>query len=228
MRVVAYARVSTEEQAESGLGVEAQIKAIGEECRRRGWRLLYQAVDEGVSAKYGVERPALNQARQLCRDGEADILIAAKLDRFARSARFLAELIAEADSKKQGYRLVFLDMGGIDTGTAAGKMFCQMLGVFAEFERDLVSERTINALAAKAARGEPLGRPKEILAAVEGKIIELGNAGLSHRRIAQHLNHEGIPAPRGGEWGRSTIAAVLRRARRQSGEEDVELDAVAA
>lgn len=211
MKVIGYVRVSTDEQALSGLGMEAQQAAIVAEVQRRGWELVRWAVDEGVSAKYGVERPALTAARASCRAGEADGLVAMKLDRFARSARFLAELLAEADDRRQGYAIVFLDLGGVDTTTAIGRMFVQLMGVFAEFERDLIAERTRSALAAKVARGERVGAERQIPGHVEDRIRLLSDQRVSTRRIAAMLENDGVPTPRGGKWSHSTIAEVLRR-----------------
>lgn len=211
MKVIGYVRVSTEEQALSGLGMEAQQAAILAEVNRRGWTLVRWAVDDGVSAKYGVPRPALEAARAECVAGVADGLVAMKLDRFARSARFLSELLAEADSRRNGYAIVFLDMGGVDTTTAVGKMFVQLMAVFAEFERDLIAERTKAALAAKVARGERVGAERQIPPHVEARIRLLSDNRVSTRGIAAILTDDGVPTPRGGSWSHSTVAEVLRR-----------------
>jgi DNA invertase Pin-like site-specific DNA recombinase len=212
MKAIGYVRVSTEEQAVSGLGIDAQKAAILNEVRYRGWELIRWAVDDGVSGKHGVSRPALEDARKDCIAGTDMVLVAMKVDRFTRSASFLADLMREASHPRKGYRLVFLDMGGVDTGTPAGKMFVMMTGVFAEFERDLISQRTKDALAAKVARGERVGAARVIPRDVEVRIRTLRHdERLSMRQIAVRLQHDGVPTPRGGHWQHSTVAEVLRR-----------------
>ena len=149
-----YSRVSTDEQAGSRNGLEAQRSAIDAEAARRGWTVEHYA-DEGVSGRY--INAHLQQALQLLASGQGDGLIVAKLDRLARSIVHAANIIDAAQA--QGWSLVVLDIN-LDLSTAAGRMMARTVVNFAEYERELISERTKAGLAAKKARGERIGRPK--------------------------------------------------------------------
>jgi DNA invertase Pin-like site-specific DNA recombinase len=116
MRVVGYVRVSTEEQAVSGAGLEAQRRAIVAECRRRGWELVETIEDAGYSAK-DLKRPGVQEALRALEAGEAKALVVAKLDRRSRSMLDFAALMATA--QKQHWTLVALDCA-VDTSTPAG------------------------------------------------------------------------------------------------------------
>ena len=115
---VGYLRVSTEEQADSGLGLEAQRAVIEAEVARRGWELVEVLVDAGASGKSLSGRPALAEALALVRSGEADVLVVAKLDRLSRSRLDFAGLMADAQAR--GWLLVALDLG-MDLSTPAGE-----------------------------------------------------------------------------------------------------------
>lgn len=149
-----YCRVSTEEQADSRNGLEAQRAAIDAEVGRRGWTVEHYA-DEGVSGKY--INGDLREVLQLLASGQGEGLIVAKLDRLARSVVHAANIIENAQA--QGWSLVVLDLS-LDLTTAAGRLMARTVVNFAEYERELISERTKAGLAAKKQRGEPIGRPR--------------------------------------------------------------------
>src|SRR5436190_24324608 len=158
MRVLGYVRVSTEEQAVSRAGLEAQRTAIIAECKRRGWQLVSILEDAGYSAK-DLKRPAIKAALEMLRSGDAGGLVVAKLDRLSRSMLDFTAIMAKA--QKQGWALVALDCA-VDTTSPAGEAMTHVLATFAQFERRLIGQRTREALAAKREQGVRLGRPPSI------------------------------------------------------------------
>jgi site-specific DNA recombinase len=151
MIVVGYVRVSTQEQAESRLGLEAQRAAITAWAASRGLELtIYE--DAGITGTSMEKRPALEQA--LCAAKDGAVMVAYSLSRFARSTRDM--LIIAERLKRQGADLVSLTES-IDTTTATGRLVFTLLSALSQFERDLTSERTKAALAALKARGVKLG-----------------------------------------------------------------------
>jgi DNA invertase Pin-like site-specific DNA recombinase len=208
MRVIGYVRVSTEEQAVSGAGLEAQRRAIIAECKRRGWELVETLEDAGYSAK-DLKRPAVQEALRTLEAGEAKALVVAKLDRLSRSMLDFAAMMATA--QKQSWALVALDCA-VDTSTPAGEAMAHVLATFGQFERRLIGQRTKEALAAKKASGVRLGRPPTVPQSVVRRIQRLRARGLSLRSIAENLNDAGVPTAQGGkEWYAATVRHVLLR-----------------
>lgn len=204
--LIAYLRVSTEEQANSGLGLEAQRAAITAAAAGQGLEIVEWCIDEGRSAKT-LDRPELNRALSAVQSGQAAGLVVSRLDRLSRR---LTDLLALVDrAQREGWRLVALDLG-VDTATAPGRFVASMLGAVAELERNLVSERTKAALAAKKARGDRLGRPVTLPAETRRLIADLRAEGLTLRAIGAELDRRGVPTARGGAWAPATVAAVLR------------------
>lgn len=212
MKVLGYARVSTEEQALSGLGIAAQKAAIEAECERRGWDLETVYVDDGVSGKHGTIRPAQLQVMSQVMSREVDGIMIAKLDRWCRSTREVQAVLEASTDRKSGFVFVPLDMAMVDTSTATGKLFATLVAAIAEWERDVISERTISALAAKKAMGVKLGRPRTIDPSTEALILEL-TEGMSYRKVARELTRRGIPTPAGRQtsWSHTTVAQVATR-----------------
>jgi DNA invertase Pin-like site-specific DNA recombinase len=210
-KVVGYVRVSTAEQGDSGLGLEAQRSAIRAECDRRGWILVVMLEDAGDSGKTLNGRPALATALQMVSAGEGAGIVVAKLDRLSRSLIDFVGLVARAQA--EGWNVVALDLG-IDLSTPAGEAMASVMATFAQFERRLISQRTKDALAVKRSQGIRLGRPPSTGAALENRVRRLRDKGHSLQAIADRLNHEGVPTPRGGlEWRPSTLHRVIRRVR---------------
>lgn len=230
-RVLAYLRVSTEQQAESGGGVGAQRMAIELYAKMQGWDDLTFIEDPAWSAK-SLDRPQLNQALAALAAGEADILLAAKLDRVSRSVKDFAHLLDTARS--EGWRLVLIDPG-VDTSTASGEMVANMMASAAQYERRIIGQRTKDALAAKKAAGVRLGRPAALSLDVVKRIVDERAAGRGLREIAEGLTADrvttakvlrdrarrakaiaegqpvdSLPEPVGeGTWGTSGVQAVL-------------------
>ena len=210
MRVVAYARVSTEEQGLSGAGLEAQRAAILAECERRGWALVESFEDVGASGK-DLKRPGVQAALEVLSRGEASALVVAKLDRLSRSMLDFAGVMASA--QKQSWALVALDCA-VDTTTPAGEAMAHVLATFAQFERRLIGQRTREALAIKRKEGVRLGRPSAVSPKLAERIRAERAGGATLRQIADRLNQESVPTPRGGsEWRPSSLAGVLSRQR---------------
>ncbi len=203
MKVLGYIRVSTEEQASSGLGLAAQEAVLRAEAERRGWELEI-VVDAGVSGATVVRRPALCAALARLARGEAIGLVAQKLDRLSRSVADFAGLVERARSER--WSLICLDLG-VDTSTATGEAMAGMVAVFAQMERRLTGERTISALAAKKAGGARLGRPRLLADEAMVRAVALRAEGLTLRAVAGTMTAEGYLRPKGGVW---TAAAVQR------------------
>lgn len=211
-RVIAYVRVSTEEQKGSGAGLAAQRAAILAECERRGWALVDVIEDAGYSAK-DLKRPGVRVALDILREGGADALVVAKLDRLSRSMLDFAGIMAAA--QKQGWGLIALDCA-VDTTTPAGEAMANVLATFAQFERRLISQRTKDALAAKRAQGVRLGRPRQLPNPVVARIRREHGQGKTLTEIARELNADGVPTAQGGkQWWPSTVRAILRSAEQQ-------------
>lgn len=206
MRVAAYVRVSTEEQGQSGAGLESQRVAIAAEAERRGWDVAEVFEDKGYSAK-DLRRPGVQSALDALAAGTAEALVVAKLDRLSRSMLDFTSLMARAN--KDGWALVALDCA-VDTTSPGGEMLANVLATFAQFERRLIGQRTKDALAVKRAQGVRLGRPPAIPPDVAKRIRVERKAGAPLRSIAAGLNADGIATPHGGSaWRPSSFASVL-------------------
>jgi DNA invertase Pin-like site-specific DNA recombinase len=151
-RAVLYLRVSTDGQT-----VENQRPALEALCEQRGWQLVQAYSDNGVSgAKGRIQRPGLDTMLKDASRGRFDIVLAWALDRLGRSLFDLLDTLAELEAA--GVALV-LHQQAIDTTTPAGRMFFQITGAFAEFERAMIRSRVKAGLDRAKARGVRLGRP---------------------------------------------------------------------
>ena len=204
-RVIGYARVSTNEQASSGLGLDAQRASIQAEIDRRGWTLVEMVEDAGVSAKT-LERPGIAHALKVLHEGAAGTLLVAKLDRATRSTIDAAKLLER--SQREGWALVALDLG-LDPTTPTGELVATIMAAVAQWERRAIGTRTKDALAAKRAQGVRLGRPSVLPAEVTDRIVSAYQAGMSWSAIARQLDADGVPTAHGGlKWYPATVRKV--------------------
>jgi DNA invertase Pin-like site-specific DNA recombinase len=209
--VVAYIRVSTDEQAATGAGLDVQRAAITAECDRRGWTIVGWHADEGVSGGKAAEaRPGLTAALDAVESGSAAVLMVSKSDRLARSLTTLIDVIGRTE--RVGGMVVATD-GTVDTSTAAGRFTTQIMGSVAELERGLISDRTKAALAIRKAQGVRLGRPSTVPPEVVARITSERAAGATWAAIADGLNADGTPTGQGGsQWFPNTVARIAKRA----------------
>ena len=202
-------RVSSERQSERRAELEAQRRALAAACKRRGWQLL-EAVEEVGCSVNERKRPGLEEALRVLERVDAQALVAAKRDTLSQALLDLAALLAAA--QKQAWALVALDCS-LETTTPAGEAGAHVLAVFAQFERQLISQRTRAALARTRAHGVRLGRPPSISPYVIERIRRERAAGNSLTAIANGLNAERIPTAQGGRrWYPSTVRYTLSRA----------------
>jgi DNA invertase Pin-like site-specific DNA recombinase len=210
-RALAYLRCSTEEQALNGNGLDAQRRTVTAEAERRGWQVEVVA-DEGLSGKY------VNAGLRSCLDqlsaGRADALIVSKLDRLARSVLHSADILNLA--REQGWDLVICDLG-VDLSSPQGRAMANMLATFAEFERDMISVRTREGLAAAKARGKQIGRPRLASSAVVDRIVRSRDQGASFGAIARDLTAATVLSPQGRPtWQASTVRRIYNAATKEA------------
>jgi DNA invertase Pin-like site-specific DNA recombinase len=155
--VIGYIRVSTEDQANSGLGMLAQERAIREYADRMGITISRIYRDEAQSAKSTEKRDGLNRALDECRAGKAKAIVVARVDRAFRSAHDFFAIYEEG--QKGGWNLIPLDLPGVDPTSPQGGMILGIFALFAQYERQLIGTRTREALAELKAQGKPVGRP---------------------------------------------------------------------
>lgn len=205
---VAYYRVSTERQGESGLGLEAQREAV---ARFVGSASLLSEFTEVESGKNHTNRPELHKAIELSRKRKATLVIA-KIDRLARNVHFISGLM------EASVEFVAADM------PQANRLTIHILAAFAEHEREAISQRTKGALQAARKRGARLGNPRwvESIAAARRvkdpiapapQLVEMMRrhraGGMTLRAIAAQLNTLGLRTPKGAQWYASTVRKCL-------------------
>lgn len=207
MRAVGYTRVSTDEQGASGLGLEAQQHAIGLEAKRRGFDLIEPIYVDVASGKSMKRRNNLAAVLEVLDAGDADVLIVAKLDRLARSVSDFCAMVARAEEK--GWALDVVDLN-VDTSTPSGKMMATVMMALAQWEREMIGDRTRNALAAARRQGTQLGRRSNVPPDVLAMIRALKGQGVSLGAIARTLNDAGVPTAQGGKaWYPATVKKIF-------------------
>lgn len=211
MLFVSYYRVSTDKQGRSGLGLDAQRAAVAAFTTGRGHVLAeFTEIESGKKS----DRPQLAAALNVCRKKKARLVIA-KLDRLARNVAFIANLM---DS---GVEFIACDM------PEANRLTLHILAAVAEHEREAISRRTKEALAAAKVRGTRLGNPRPNSSLERGRaklaaqadawhanvrplVVQLQSEGLGLRAIARELNRRGVATARGKQWEHATVSVVLR------------------
>ncbi|MEX2109832.1 MAG: recombinase family protein [Gemmatimonadaceae bacterium] len=219
-KFISYLRVSTKQQGASGLGLEAQQRAVADFLNGGRWKLLDEFIE--VESGKNNERIELQKALRACRLHGATLLVA-KLDRLARNAYFLLGL------QESGVDFVACDM------PAANRLTVGILAMVAEEEARMISARTKAALRAAKARGVKLGTPRNLTHKARRKgtgksyrvraakaarraqdiaptLAEIQSEGASTlAQIAAALNRRKIPAPRGGKWRPVQVSRVISR-----------------
>ena len=179
-RVGIYLRVST-----AGQTVENQRIELRRVAEQRGWVIVGEYVDHGISgAKGRDQRPEFDQLAKDAAGGKLDLVAAWSIDRVGRSLGHLVEFMDELRQQNVG---IYLHQQQVDTSTAAGRAFLQMAGVFAEFERAIIVERVNAGLARARAQGKKLGRPSSVKPRTERRIRELLKLGTGKVKIARTL-----------------------------------------
>jgi DNA invertase Pin-like site-specific DNA recombinase len=214
-KFVAYFRVSTDKQGKSGLGLEAQREAVNAYLNGGRWSLVQEFVE--VESGKRNDRPELAAALAACKKHKAKLIIA-KLDRLSRNLAFIATLM---DSS--------VEFVAVDN-PHANKLTIHILAAVAQHEREMIGQRTRDALKAAKARGKKLGNPKLAEArkrAVQGNkssaaryaanllpiIREIQASGIkSLRGVARALAARGVATARGGAWTPVQVSAILHRA----------------
>ncbi len=205
--MIGYLRVSTEEQALHGYGLDAQEHELVRAFEFYRWDLTEIVREEGASGK-DLDRPRLRHALELIAAGDADGIAVAKLDRLSRSVIDFSDLLDWFEHA--GARFVALDLQ-VDTSQPGGRMVSQVLMAVAEWERGTIAARTKAGLAAKRAQGQPTGRPSvadrpELVDRIQAmRSIE----GMSLQAIADELNEDGVPTLRGAaKWRPSSVQSA--------------------
>ncbi|MDP2949208.1 MAG: recombinase family protein [Chloroflexota bacterium] len=224
-RAALYVRVSTEKQAER-YGIASQVEALVRRAQDNGLVVMPEGrplIDDGYSGE-SLDRPAMNRLRELVRQRLVDVVLAYDPDRLSRR---LSDLLLLADElEAHGVKLEFITQEV--EWSPEGRMFFQMRGVLAEYERAKIRERTMRGAREKARQGKvvsasaPFGYvydPREKTLRVkeeEAKVVRLifyrfANERLSLQGLADKLNRLSIPTPRGrGAWRVSTLGHMLR------------------
>ncbi len=178
-RVALYARVSTDSQT-----VANQLEALREAGQRLGWQVVHEFSDRGISGAKGRDkRPAFDQLLKEVTRGKVDLIASWSVDRLGRSLTDLLGFLGELHAK--GCDL-YLHQQGLDTSTPGGRAMFQMMGVFAEFEREMIRERVTAGMRRAKAAGVAIGRPK-VADDVAQTIRQLRAEGLGMVKIAKQL-----------------------------------------
>lgn len=222
MKVIGYCRVSTDQQVDQGVSLEAQRGKIEAYCDLYNLELVEVILDGGYSAK-SLNRPGIQRVLDMLKRKEAAGLIVYKLDRLTRSVVDMGSLVADYFDK--GLSLVSVSEQ-IDTRTAGGRLVLNVFTSVSQWEREIIGERTRDAMGYKRGRGEFIGEaPFGFKLAEDGvhlqedqeeqkavaSITTLKAEGLSLREIVARLNAEQVPA-RGARWHKTTVARILKKA----------------
>ncbi|WP_052476140.1 recombinase family protein [Cohnella kolymensis] len=218
MKVAIYVRVSTEEQANEGYSIRAQKNQLVDYCRVNEYEISNIYIDEGISAK-DTNRPDLQKLLAAAKEGAFDAVLVYKLDRFTRSVKDLYELLEYLSSLGIGF---ISRQEKFDTTTAMGRAMIGILGVFAQFERELIAERVRFGMEQKVREGKrpggkvPFGYDKnERLIEEEAEQIRMVRrlymGGLSYQSVAVRMTRDGHKR-RKYDWTATTVMLTLENA----------------
>jgi DNA invertase Pin-like site-specific DNA recombinase len=188
-RTAIYARVSTNDQT-----TENQLLKLKKIAEKNGWEISDEYIDQGISGAKG--RDKRPQFDRLCKDmvkRKIDRVMVWDVSRLGRSLQHLIEFLNEAQATRTD---LYIHQSGIDTSTPAGRMMFSMVGVFAEFERSMISERVKAGLDRAKVKGKQLGRPS-VNEELRYNVTELRSQGLSYGVIASKLG-----------LGKTTVARI--------------------
>lgn len=218
MKAIGYIRVSTEEQAKEGISLQHQREKIVAYARLHDIELIEIIEDRGVSAKDIKGRPGFTR---LLGELGYDAVIVYKLDRMFRNA---AEALQVAECFNQNCVALHSVTEKLDTQSAMGRFFFTIAAAFAEMERNLISERTKDAIGHKRAKGEvynhvPYGYEKQGSKLYEDRYEQAQLTWMKTKRadgwtllqIANQLNENGVPTKTGGRWQPQTVKNILDR-----------------
>jgi DNA invertase Pin-like site-specific DNA recombinase len=225
-RIISYCRVSTDEQAEQGVSLESQREKVNGYCAVYDLQIMAELSDPGKSAK-NMDRPGVQAALQLLRDGKADGIVVYSLSRLTRSIGDMQIMLAEFfGDKPKNRKQLYSVTEHVDTTTAIGRMVLNILLAVNQAEREVTGERTKAALQHKISKNERVGsiRYGHDLAA-DGKTLipnaaeqqaialmrQLQAAGTTYREIAAALEDRGTPSKKGKQWSASAVYYILKR-----------------
>ena len=222
-KAVGYIRVSTDQQADHGVSLDAQKAKLEAYCGLYDITLVDIIVDAGVSAKT-LQRPGLQKALGMLRKGQANALLVTKLDRLTRSVKDLGTLVEQYFDDKCSLLSV---ADQIDTRTAAGRLVLNVLGSVAQWEREAIGERTSEALAHKRTKGEKTGGdvPYGYCLAEDGKTLvpdeaeqkllaairDARSRGLSQRGVVAELTRQGFTTRKGTAFSLDQVQKIMKR-----------------
>ncbi len=223
MSYVGYIRVSTAEQAKTGVSLDAQESKIRGYAQLNDFILSKVIRDEGESGK-DLNRAGIQELIWLVKDKKIDGIIVYKIDRLSRKVIDTLNLIEQFDKHGVAFHSI---TERIDTKTAAGRFFITILSALAQMERDLISERTKVALNYKRSQGGLAGgvpygyrssgkKEKSILIKDEREnktlevILQAKKQGKSLNWISRELNKSGIPSRCNGKWYPQTVKSVIQ------------------
>ncbi|CCE76127.1 recombinase family protein [Clavibacter nebraskensis] len=207
--MIGYLRVSTEEQAQSGLGLDAQRDTMQRYADAHSLDLIWY-VDEGLSAK-SLNRPqlqaALTRLHRLPKRRDVDGLVVAKLDRLSRSVHDFSGLLKLAAARR--WSVVAIDLG-VDTSTPTGKLVANVMMSVAEWEREVIGERTSAAMQAAKRQGRHMGRVSTLDSNTRDRLLVL-RAEHTLAGTAVLLNDEGFTTATGAVWSANSVAKAHKR-----------------
>jgi DNA invertase Pin-like site-specific DNA recombinase len=221
MLAIAYVRVSTDKQVDSGVSLDAQTEKVRAMAVVQGAELVEIIVDAGESAK-SLNRPGMAKLLAMVDGSDVDVVIIAKLDRLTRSVADLAELLKRFE--RRGVSLVSV-ADALDTRSAAGRLVLNIMVSVSQWEREAIGERTRDAMRHKRRTGQRVGTvPFGYCVASDGVRLEedsreqeilhqmrsLRLGGQSTRQIASELNRRGFATRRGTAWRFQYVAQALR------------------
>jgi len=223
-KTVGYCRVSTTGQAEEGYSLEAQRRKIVAYCELHDLELVETIEDAGLSGKSIAGRPGIQRVLEMVKGGRIANVVILKLDRLARNVKEAVE-IADLLQKK-GVALHSISER-LDTGSASGRLFYNILSAMSQWEREVIAERTKTALAVKRDNGQRVSRHApygfcfdsvgniaivEQEQAVIAKIGDLKAEGYTIRGIVEHLAANGYSNRAGNTFGVAEIWKIAKAA----------------
>jgi len=211
MQVVGYVRVSTEEQAREGVSLAAQQAKLEAYALVKEWTVRQVLRDEGYSART-LKRPGVEAVLALVRAQQVGAVLVSKLDRLTRSVKDLSTLVELFE--KHGVALVSLQES-LDATTATGRLMMHLLASVSQWEREVMGERTREALQHLKAQGKRYCHARFEAHPQADAVLSLMRqrraAGQSYEAIATQLNAAGIPATLGGRWFANAVRKILLR-----------------